>query len=235
VFTVVNAASGVSGEAVAIDLATTQRILIDDAATNWAVGASFLGKTASTPLSLTTSAIGGNDLAALKTAAGEGESVLAGWTFATSGYTAGDPAYLAFEIGAGLSVDDLDIWRYDGSTWTAYVASDLTYNETFASFTVTGLGGYALTGVPLLTGDANLDGYVDAADYVIWYNHLGIPNPVLSQGDPDANGIVDAADYTIWYNHVGGSMGGAGAVPEPATLALLTLGTFAMLKRRRSA
>jgi hypothetical protein len=72
--------------------------------------------------------------------------VLGAWGFAAnSGYTPGDPVYLSFNIGDGYSWDDLLVWHYDGSNWTQYPATDLTCNGGYASFTVTGFSGYAVT------------------------------------------------------------------------------------------
>ncbi|MFZ1933982.1 MAG: PEP-CTERM sorting domain-containing protein, partial [Thermoguttaceae bacterium] len=64
------------------------------------------------------------------------------------GYTPGDPAYLSFGIGSGYSSEGLEVWHYDGSNWTEFAANDLTYDGTFASFTATGLSGYAMVAVP---------------------------------------------------------------------------------------
>lgn len=51
-------------------------------------------------------------------------------------------------------------------------------------------------------GDANSDGKVDGADYVIWLNHLNLPNPNgPNEGDFNSDGKVDGADYVIWLNN----------------------------------
>jgi threonine dehydrogenase-like Zn-dependent dehydrogenase len=78
------------------------------------------------------------------------ESILSGWAYATTNYSvsATNPIYFSFNVGAGHPADELDLWHYDGSTWTKYVPDDLTYDGTFASFTATGLSGYAMTAVP---------------------------------------------------------------------------------------
>ena len=70
-----------------------------------------------------------------------------GWLFSTTNYTvsASNPVYLSFDIGTGISQDDLKIWHYDGSNWTTFAPTDLTYDGQYASFTVTGFSGYAVT------------------------------------------------------------------------------------------
>jgi hypothetical protein len=122
---------------------------VSDGKTGWSVGASFLASTTSKPLSLTATTIGGSTFVSLQSLLAPQQSVLGGWEFAfSSGYTAGDPAYLSFGIGSGYSRNGLEVWHYDGSNWTPFAANDLTYDGTYASFTVTGFSGYAVTTVP---------------------------------------------------------------------------------------
>jgi T5SS/PEP-CTERM-associated repeat protein len=149
VFTVSDFQSGTAGTPVNIDLENEQRVLVSDGKTGWSVGASFLASTVSKPLNLTATTIGGTTLSSLQGLLGAQQAVLGGWEFAfTSGYTAGDPAYLSFGIGSGYSRNGLEVWHYDGSNWTPFAANDLTYDGTYASFTVTGFSGYAVTTVP---------------------------------------------------------------------------------------
>ena len=137
---------GNSGQQLNIDLASIQHVLIDDDATGWDFGASFLCKDSSTPLNFTATAINGGTLTALHDHLYPGNVVLGGWQFeADSGYTPGESAYLSFDIGTEYSRDDLTVWHYDGSSWTPYDATDLTCNGGWASFTVTGFSGYAVT------------------------------------------------------------------------------------------
>jgi hypothetical protein len=74
---------------------------------------------------------------------------------------------------------------------------------------------------PAVPGDFNLDGMVDAADYVTWR---------ATDGSPEG--------YNAWRAHFGQSAGSSGsgapansAVPEPPALALLTLGLVAFYRR----
>jgi hypothetical protein len=148
-FTVSEVVHCVAGSPFTFDLAQTQRLLIDDSATRWSVGASFLSSANSKSLTFTATTIGADALASLDNRLDPGQSFLRGWEFAAAGgYAAGDPAYLSFDIGAGYSRDGLEVWHYDGSSWTEFAADDLTYDGTYAGFTVTGFSGYAVTAVP---------------------------------------------------------------------------------------
>ena len=50
---------------------------------------------------------------------------------------------------------------------------------------------------PVVAGDYNSDGTVDAADYVVWRKSLGQTGPDLA-ADGDNSGEVDLADYDYW-------------------------------------
>jgi hypothetical protein len=86
-----------------------------------------------------------------------------------------------------------------------------------------------------VNGDFNLDGAVDAADYVVWRNGLG-------------TGYTQS-DYGVWRAHFGASLGsGSGsaipfaeplftAVPEPGSIVMLLAGALAIflpLRLRRA-
>jgi autotransporter-associated beta strand protein len=85
---------------------------------------------------------------------------------------------------------------------------------------------------PLLVGDYNNDGTVNAADYTVWRNNLGGDGSLLGANrDPFNLGNISQDDYASWKNNFGatapgaGSVSSTGAVPEPASLVLmLTLG-----------
>src|SRR6185369_9808846 len=77
---------------------------------------------------------------------------------------------------------------------------------------------------PILIGDYNDNGVVDAADYVIARAHLG-QSFSLTNRDPANTGVISTADITSWKSHFGAvsgagsgsSAGLSGAVPEPST------------------
>jgi hypothetical protein len=111
------------------------------------VGMSFAGTSTSTPLTFTASAISGTELTSLESTLASGQHFLSGWDFtAGSGYASGSPVYLSLFAGAGQSLSGLEIWHFDGSTWSEFSATDLAYDSTYASFTATGFSGYAVSG-----------------------------------------------------------------------------------------
>jgi serralysin len=91
-----------------------------------------------------------------------------------------------------------------------------------------------------LAGDYNEDGTVDAADYAVWRDSLGISGTGLA-ADGSRNGLIDAADYDIWKNNFGATSGSGlpaqGGVPEPSGFMLLLLGSAAtsLVRMRRTA
>lgn len=88
------------------------------------------------------------------------------------------------------------------------------------------------------TGDYNLNGFVDAADYVVWRDTQGQQVAPSSGADGDGDGTIGSGDYDFWRARFGSSaVAPAGAsVPEPSTLALwvmVSVGRAVMPRRRR--
>ena len=82
-------------------------------------------------------------------------------------------------------------------------------------------------------GDCNLDGVVDDADLSLLLAHwnedvTGDPNGGCGKGEFNAAAPVDDSDLSLLLSN----WAGAGAVPEPATLALLAVGAVALIRRR---
>src|SRR5262249_34588156 len=88
--------------------------------------------------------------------------------------------------------------------------------------------------VSSVPGDYNADGVVDAADYTVWRDTLGLTTDLRADGNGD--GIVNQLDYQFWvdqFPHPGAGSAGVGAVPEPSTAALLAIGCTTIIAARR--
>ena len=142
-----------------------------------------------------------------------------------------------FGIGPNAASQDLSLARIvvpvaTGSGPPSHAAVTLTGAVTDVNGTLTSISGYDAWLIP---GDANMDTYVDQADYTIWsdnYDPGGSGTAIWRTADFNGDGLVTDADYTIWANHYTGPPSPS-AVPEPATLSLLGVGALAMLRRRR--
>ena len=81
------------------------------------------------------------------------------------------------------------------------------------------------SGNPYLEGDADLDGAVDAQDFIVWNDNKFTNAAGWCQADFDANGTVDAQDFIIWNDHKFMSADHVNAVPEP-TQGILWMAAF---------
>ena len=92
-----------------------------------------------------------------------------------------------------------------------------------------------------LTGDYNNDNNVNAADYTVWRNNLGGLGTALEHRDSaNGSGPVNIADYNSWKAHFGEGSGNGGLsnsseVPEPGSVASLTLCLSMVLYQRLTA
>ena len=213
-FTVSPTQAGATGTPVAIDLSLDKRVLVTDSASGESIGASFLAATTPMPLTFTASLVSGATLTSLTGLLGSGESVASAWTCSTTGYASRNPAYLSFSgagNGGGFYQNGLEVWSYNGTGWTGFPANDLTYDGTYASFTVTAFGSFAVTGTAVLPGDANRDGQVDVNDLTIVLTNFGQTSGMAwSQGDFTGDGTVDIDNLTIVLNNFGQTAGGRG-------------------------
>ena len=78
-----------------------------------------------------------------------------------------------------------------------------------------------------LPGDFNLDGTVDAADYTVFRDNLGLSDAALN-GNGTGSGTVSPADYDLWVANYGSSSSSANStsVPEPSSLVLIAMLTL---------
>ncbi len=152
-------------------------------------------------------------------------------------------------------LDNLDLYLYEASDLNTPVVSSISTidNVEHIYYSVPQDGNYVL-GVKMngaligdletyglawhtvteLPGDFDGDGDVDGVDFGLW--QAGYPTASgagLINGDADADGDVDGVDFGIWQANYPTNLGGSAAIPEPATLAVLALGGFAVLLRRK--
>jgi len=83
-----------------------------------------------------------------------------------------------------------------------------------------------------LVGDYNNSGTVDAADYTLYRDSLGLDSSALQNNDIAGN--IDVPHYAQWagnFNNTA-SAGSSGAIPEPCSCVLVTLGLLSLLAHR---
>ena len=88
----------------------------------------------------------------------------------------------------------------------------------------------------VLASDFDLDRDVDRDDLAKWIAGFGLSGATHAQGDANRDGRVDAADFLIWQRQLGSvspAIEAVAAVPEPAAWAL-ALAAVAILVRKRS-
>jgi hypothetical protein len=88
---------------------------------------------------------------------------------------------------------------------------------------------------PLLPGDYNANGKVDAADYAVWRDKSPGTGFLANDATP---GTISAADYDVWRNHFGLELefgaGSVSAVPEPGTATIVFVATAVVCVSGRS-
>jgi hypothetical protein len=72
------------------------------------------------------------------------------------------------------------------------------------------------SGNSYLLGDANLDGFVDGLDFIIWNSNKFTATPAWTAGDFNADGVVDGQDFIVWNTNK--FMGAAAALRNPVDL-----------------
>ena len=147
--------------------------------------------------------------------------------FQAGTYTLIDAADGGVVVGEFTNVTDLNAYVSAGPN-----GDGLTYNADSVLLTLD---------LNLNPADANLDGATDVSDRIIWNNNNFTFGTTFRTGDYNDDGQTDVSDRIIWNNHnftfAPATPGPPGAtrvaIPEPATLALLALGSVALARRRR--
>jgi hypothetical protein len=95
----------------------------------------------------------------------------------------------------------------------------------------------------VVPGDVNRDDVTDINDYIVIRNNFLATNKTRGEGDLVDNNVVDFTDFRYWKNNrtpgaAGSEIGDAEllaglGVPEPGSLALVTLGALAWLSASR--
>jgi len=160
------------------------------------------------------------------------------------GTTGPDLGPIANENNPATGLDDPN--RTISGTYTSNDSGILTI-LVGGTFNRPALNGFTITAVdtPLL-GDANGDGVVDAADYIMIKTHFGGapasgtndgPGGDIANGanGPGQDNVVDWYDLQLLADNYNPDTEAGNMIPEPASLLImLTAGLPALLKRRRA-
>ena len=87
-------------------------------------------------------------------------------------------------------------------------------------------------GVGTKRGDINLDGLVNATDLASMNPNFGLSGMGYADANLNCDDIINATDLAILADNFG-YIAPMGAVPEPVTFGLLSLGAVALLRRRK--
>jgi hypothetical protein len=170
-----------------------------------------------------------------------------GWTVAEM-----SAAYKGSAGGAGLDLQDLDPADYGqlaidpetGMKWIQYVRIEDPKDENGDYFGVSTEVDAVADVFARRTGDVNLDGIVGPDDLgILLENYLQHPGvDWWEHGDFNDDGLVDPADLSALLSNygldnyeynLGGSAPTVQVIPEPGSLAILTLAGALMLRKRR--
>jgi hypothetical protein len=132
-----------------------------------------------------------------------------------------------------------------GDSWQIATADSISgsFNSVTAGYSLQQQGDslrvfFGPAPAPVLAGDYNDDGSVDAADYVVWRARHGTTNALPNE--TESPNSIDGADYNAWRTNFGASRPGAArisvaSVPEPGCLSMAAmLVVLLQLARQRS-
>jgi len=77
-----------------------------------------------------------------------GRSVMDSWDFTVDGILPGSDTMLSCRVGEHFSIEDLNIWHFDGTDWVEFNPSYISLSDDgYLSFAVSGFSSYAVTGL----------------------------------------------------------------------------------------
>jgi hypothetical protein len=150
-FTPSSITTGAARTSILLNLASVQRVLIDDNApggTGWEVGVSFPAATSTTNIFFGATPISEDLLDELRPKLTTNESILSGWQLSSANLARYYTMYVSLKVGPGYRADEFHVHDFDFGMWLDDVPQDLTYDGTYVSFTAGDICGYAVTVVP---------------------------------------------------------------------------------------
>jgi hypothetical protein len=155
-------------------------------------------------------------------------------TMTPLGHLPNEPAHPPFSVSGSLQAGEMGEHVGKPIDWIEFEFYNTLTTEGFdTDFYIRSMeiNSAAPPGVP---GDYNSNGKVDAADYVVWREHLGTSFQLPNEVAGTTPGTVTTEDYNAWRGGFGstletGSGAGlvAGVVPEPGTFVYLVIAALA--------